>query len=71
MNQVYRKGLFIRTDKSNIYKKVCKICGTEFVFDGEGMYKHAHTNGNGVLGRVLCPNCHYRNVVEIKDSYKG
>ena len=71
MNQIYRKGLFVRTDKCNVYKKVCKNCGTEFVCDGDSIYRLAKVNGNGVIGRVLCPKCHMKNIVEIKDRFKG
>lgn len=71
MNQVYRKGLFVRTDKTNIYKKTCKVCECEFICDGESIYRQARTNGNGVIGRVLCPKCHNKNIVMINDRYKG
>ena len=71
MNQPYRKGLFVRTDKINIYKYVCYNCSTTCVCDDKAIYKYAKANNNGVIGRVLCPNCNRKNIIYTTNIYKG
>lgn len=71
MNQPYRKGLFVRTDKINVYKYICCNCGTHIVCDNEAMYKMAGPNQYGLIGRVLCPLCGHKNLIYTTNIYKG
>lgn len=71
MNQPYRKGLFIRTDKINIYKYICCNCGAVLICDSDAIYKVAKMNPQGSLGRVLCPLCDHKNIIYTTNIYKG
>lgn len=69
MKQAYRKGLFVRVDL-NPYELICKNCGCDFIFSLDECYYRNQGINNEYLGRVLCPNCGYRNNVNRKDKFK-
>lgn len=69
MKQIYRKGLFVRTDL-NPYELICKNCGCDFIFTLDECHYRNRGIHNDYLGRIICPKCGYKNVVNRNNKYK-
>lgn len=71
MKQIYRKGLFVRTDLKP-FEIVCVSCSCDFVFTMEEL-KYRNTRAKGeleILGLVSCPKCGWKNSVRKQDKFK-